>query len=1486
MKFRMLVTFLFGFVSLSLLAHQKVVSQEVMQEIYEEIKTPYKYGLVVSPTDNNHKMDCPTLFRENEKWYMSYLVYNGKSGDDGRGYETWLAESEDLLNWKTLGRILSFPEEGSGKWDENQRAGYVALIDNEWGGSYKPLKYDEKYWLSYFGGIGKGYERGRLEEGIAYTEGDVTTAHEWKTFDAPVLSPIDKNAGWWENITQYKSSVIWDKTNKLGAPFIMYYNAGGINPKNNIKAERIGIALSHDMKNWVRYKGNPIINHEEGITGDGVIQKMGDVYVMFYFGAFRENRPYKAYNTFACSYDLLNWTDWEGDDIIIPSEKYDNLFAHKSSVVKWNGVVYHFYCAVNEEDQRGIAVATSKDLGKSLKRFPKPDKETFRKEISLNNDWRTTVSETDKNVHIGFEQVDYQDDNWIKVDVPHNWDQYEGIRRLSHSNLHGYSWYRKEFNVENYGEGKKYFLFFEGVGSYATVYVNGIKVGEHAGGRTSFTFDISNAIKFDEKNVLAVQADHPPMIMDLPWVCGGCSSEWGFSEGSQPMGVFRPVTLIISEDLRIEPFGVHVWNHKPDKNSENKNVFILNFNTELKNYSNQDRTIELIQKLVDKNNIQISRTTDVVTLKANKSVIFKQKSKEIINPELWDTENPYLYKLITMIKENGKVIDGDYTPFGFRWISWPIYRNDGDNRFYLNDKPVFLNGVCEYEHMLGQSHAFSEEQILSRVNQMKAAGFNAFRDAHQPHNLIYQQEWAKQGILLWTQLSAHIWYDTNEFKENFKRCLREWVKERRNNPAVVLWGLQNESTLPEEFAKECVEIIREMDPTSPSQRLVTTCNGGKGTDWNVVQNWSGTYGGDPFLYGEELSKDEQLLNGEYGAWRSIDFHTEGGFKQDGSWSEDRMSLLMEMKIKQAEQVKNKVCGQFQWIYSSHDNPGRIQNDEGYRDIDKIGPFNYKGLVTPWEEPLDVYYMYKSNYTSKEKNPMVYIVSHTWNNRWITPGEKSGIIVYSNCDEVELFNDIGKNSLGKRKREGIGTHFEWDNVRINYNVLYAVGYVNGKEVAKDYIVLDNLPTSPFFDLLYEDIQNQTQAEVGYNYVYRVNCGGDNYTDINGQVWLADVHKRDGHYWGSTSWTDDFTNLPHFLASQRRTKDPIRGTKDWKLFQDFRYGRHKLKYHFPVSDGDYLVELFFIEPWWGTDRNMDCEGFRLFDIAINDSTYIKDLDIWLEKGHDAVLKKTIPVHIEGGMLTLSFPKIKAGQALISAIAIASKKEVVPASSSPSVIKDVKGGEHKYWLDTGGEFNELPQELFAAEWILPDSDSKNVQFKLLEDANLYIKVDTGFVKNFKKASNKEIKVKEKQPIVVVPVIDWEEEPNLRPVKTYEAENTTLEGSGWVKFTHRKEVGVRLKSSEYHSIVWSVSPGLAGVYALRFKYMNLSSSAIEAKIKIQASDGRIMKEDILHFPETDEKWRMISTSTGEYINAGDYKIIISGENMTDLCFEALDMQ
>jgi len=113
----------------------------------------------------------------------------------------------------------------------------------------------------------------------------------------------------------------------------------------------------------------------------------------------------------------------------------------------------------------------------------------------LNEGWYTAFHANDTLEFNQFEKKNFtQNAQWKPVSIPHNWDQYQGYRRLIHGNLHGYAWYRKIFSTPKVEKGKRYYLFFEGVGSYATVWLNGQQVGKHAGGRTTFTLDVTDVI--------------------------------------------------------------------------------------------------------------------------------------------------------------------------------------------------------------------------------------------------------------------------------------------------------------------------------------------------------------------------------------------------------------------------------------------------------------------------------------------------------------------------------------------------------------------------------------------------------------------------------------------------------------------------------------------------------------------------------------------------------------------------------------------------------------------------------------------------------------------------------------------------------------------------------------------------------------------------------------------------------------------------------
>ena len=332
------------------IAATRLVDTNTLAKIYEEVKTPFKYGVVIPGAGTNELVDCPSIFRRDGHWFMLYVAITNQVG-----YQTFLARSDDLLHWQKLGKVLSFTQTNA--WDAWQADGGIALEDDRWDGTHELEKFDGKYWLTYIGGAKQGYETDPLSLGLAWTK-NPAKAKEWNRLtENPVLTPKQPEARDFEKKTIYKSQVIHDATQSLGSPFVMFYNA-----KKKNGYERIGMAVSKDMVHWRRYGETPVIANGEakanGISGDPQIVKMGDVWTMFYFGAGWKPR---AFDTFACSYDLVHWTKWDGANLVEPSAPFDKTYAHKPWVVKWNGVVYHFYCAVGNQG-RCIALATSVDL--------------------------------------------------------------------------------------------------------------------------------------------------------------------------------------------------------------------------------------------------------------------------------------------------------------------------------------------------------------------------------------------------------------------------------------------------------------------------------------------------------------------------------------------------------------------------------------------------------------------------------------------------------------------------------------------------------------------------------------------------------------------------------------------------------------------------------------------------------------------------------------------------------------------------------------------------------------------------------------------------------------------------------------------------------------------------------------------------------------------------------------------------------------------
>jgi len=324
------------------------ISVPEMKAVYAEAGTPFKYGIVVHPPSGAF-VDGARVFRHEGRWYMTYVITQAKAG-----YETMLAVSDNLLDWKPLGKVLPFE---AGGWDRWQANGAAALIDPEWGGSSEVQPFGEKFWMTYYGGALQGYETDPLSIGIAWTA-NPGLAVPWTRYEGnPVLAPGQPASRPFESVTMFKSEAIWDRSGSLGHPFVMFYNAKQRGPS----IERIGMAVSDDMLHWSRFGAGPVIDNGGGISGNPQIVRMGGLWVMFYFGAGWQKPGPAAFDTFACSRDLAHWTQWRGPNLLSPSEPWDATYAHKPWLLKHDGVVYHFYCAVGSEG-RAIALATSRDL--------------------------------------------------------------------------------------------------------------------------------------------------------------------------------------------------------------------------------------------------------------------------------------------------------------------------------------------------------------------------------------------------------------------------------------------------------------------------------------------------------------------------------------------------------------------------------------------------------------------------------------------------------------------------------------------------------------------------------------------------------------------------------------------------------------------------------------------------------------------------------------------------------------------------------------------------------------------------------------------------------------------------------------------------------------------------------------------------------------------------------------------------------------------
>ncbi|WP_245968351.1 hypothetical protein [Hephaestia caeni] len=313
-------------------------------------RTPYKLDrLIVTRSDDpaafdSKFVDAPLVIRGPDRFYMYYY------GFDGVGYQTGLAESDDLLNWRkrgiALGRDLSSPI------TRYNVAMSSILREPDLHAKGRPIKVGGRYLASWNAYPRPGMEEGPAVIGLAWSDDLI----RWHRDDTPILRPED--GAEWEQAGLYRSYLIRD-----GGIYYLFYNA-----KNHDTPwlEQIGVATSRDLKTWRRHPGNPILKVGEPGSNDArfvanpCVMRHNGLWVMYYYG-YTSRRG--ARDLLAIGRDPFRF-EKVAEPMIDRGEpgSIDETHAHKPSVIWHDGALYHFYAAVAgqyPDEVRGVAVARS-----------------------------------------------------------------------------------------------------------------------------------------------------------------------------------------------------------------------------------------------------------------------------------------------------------------------------------------------------------------------------------------------------------------------------------------------------------------------------------------------------------------------------------------------------------------------------------------------------------------------------------------------------------------------------------------------------------------------------------------------------------------------------------------------------------------------------------------------------------------------------------------------------------------------------------------------------------------------------------------------------------------------------------------------------------------------------------------------------------------------------------------------------------------------
>ena len=661
--------------------------------------------------------------------------------------------------------------------------------------------------------------------------------------------------------------------------------------------------------------------------------------------------------------------------------------------------------------------------------------------VTFNQDWRFHLGDVSDG-----QRIDLDDSSWRKLNLPHDWSIEGEFAEKNPAGTGGGAlpggtgWYRKSFIVPATAKGKLLFVDFDGVYRKGEVWLNGHYLGKRPYGYSSFQFELTPYINFGAKNLIAVKVDN---------------SEQPNSRWYSGSGIYRNTWLTTIDPIHVDHWGT--WINTPEVNEQLAKVAIQ---TTVINQSQQDLSLTVTTILYDSAKREVARSSTPASMKKGESSIAGQ-TLSISNPILWSDDKPYLYKAISQVESNGRIVDRYETPFGVRYFSFDI--NKG---FSLNGKHVKIRGVCNH-HDLGALGAAVNRRALERqLEMLKAMGVNGIRTSHNPPAPELLELADEMGFIVMDE-AFDIWkkektkFDYHlDWDEWHKRDLEDLILRDRNHPSVIIWSIGNEvaeqwGSHPEAgiISKELVSIVKNLDQTRP---ITAACNF-VSTDNTLITAGNLDLVGTNYAHAEMHKFPQMFPNRPL-----IYTETTSALATRGSYDMPS-DQIRRWPRKWDEPLKD---GNADFSCSAYDNcstPWGSTHEETWKLIKKhdfiSGMFiwtgwDYIGEPTPYPWPAissyfgiidlagfpkDSFYMYQSEWTSK---PVLHLLPH-WN--W-KQGEMVDVWAYFNGDEVELF--LNGKSLGTKRKTGDDLHVSW-RVPFEPGVLKAVSRRNGKvELTKE------------------------------------------------------------------------------------------------------------------------------------------------------------------------------------------------------------------------------------------------------------------------------------------------------------------------------------------------------------------------------------------------------------------------------------------------------